>query len=249
MIKAILSGASMKSQSTGALSHRQICSRLLFGLDAFAYGLALALAASAIDRAQQVNVAFRVMQSTTVSLAARGAAPDTLHQASVKAYGPRTVIYFIATKDKQYVKIGVTSRGAKHRLHELLEAHPTHDALWLVAATSGDHHEEKVIQHLFADSRVKGEWFRFSEAIHNWIIDEQLAVVPHAEKSFWAWLAHAKADSPFGDLVCDALTDASFPTDLLSKAMLLSHLRTCRADRDVLVVAEKAWDTYAAAYP
>ena len=66
VIAAILSGASMKARSCGALTHAQIRAALVpGGLDALVYGIGLVAAASGGTRDQQVMYAAIVMAEMT----------------------------------------------------------------------------------------------------------------------------------------------------------------------------------------
>ena len=54
-MKAILSGASMKARSCGAMTHSQLCAELVSAYDCFVYGLGLFAAVLAPTREQQVE--------------------------------------------------------------------------------------------------------------------------------------------------------------------------------------------------
>ncbi len=67
-MKAILSGASMKARSCGALTHTQLCAELVSAYDCFIYGIGLLAAACAPTRDQQVEWAACAMVETMIAL-------------------------------------------------------------------------------------------------------------------------------------------------------------------------------------
>lgn len=67
-------------------------------------------------------------------------------------------VYFIATKDKSLVKIGV-SRDPYRRLKTLQTGNPVE--LEMLHIELGSYRREKELHEMFANLRTNGEWFEF----------------------------------------------------------------------------------------
>ena len=78
------------------------------------------------------------------------------------------LIYFIVTKDRHYVKIGVTT-DLSQRLVELCKAHPTPDALFVFHVLPGSIQLERYLHRKWEHLQTHREWFIFDEDIKTWI--------------------------------------------------------------------------------
>lgn len=76
------------------------------------------------------------------------------------------MIYFIAMGDTDFVKIGY-SESPSGRLRHLQTAHP-HE-LTVIAKAHGNMRMERALQRHFASVKVRGEWFRLSGPIQQFI--------------------------------------------------------------------------------
>jgi hypothetical protein len=77
----------------------------------------------------------------------------------------KSYVYFISSSDG-YVKIG-SSTNPEARLKNLQTA--THHLLQLVHVIPGNENIEKYLHRLFVSDHVRGEWFKFSEVIMDFI--------------------------------------------------------------------------------
>lgn len=71
------------------------------------------------------------------------------------------MIYFIATKSDNAIKIGYTASDPLSRMASLQTGH--HEKLRLIAVTEGEPSDEHRLHSIFADDQLYGEWFRPSE--------------------------------------------------------------------------------------
>lgn len=77
-----------------------------------------------------------------------------------------TWLYFIATEDYRHVKIGVslTEKGCFKRLESCQTGN--HQKLYMAAVIPPwNHHGEGYTHRLFAEHRVRGEWFVLTDEI------------------------------------------------------------------------------------
>ncbi len=72
------------------------------------------------------------------------------------------VVYFIATADRRYVKIGYTTNITK-RLSAVRMGNP--EPLDLLGTVVGDKTDEARWHHLYRLDRAQGEWFRLTPAL------------------------------------------------------------------------------------
>src|SRR5262249_6220084 len=78
--------------------------------------------------------------------------------------GPMGFVYFVETKDKQYIKIGFSVRPMT-RLSELGTLRPSGFALSLIGCIPGSPETERWLHHKFAHLRDNGEWFSAKEEL------------------------------------------------------------------------------------
>jgi len=81
----------------------------------------------------------------------------------------RPVVYFIATSDGARVKIGYTTRQVSDRLQDLQTS--SADRLKVVATIHGTQEDEAAFHAKFAQFRLFGEWFSFSDEIKSFIAE------------------------------------------------------------------------------
>ncbi len=67
-------------------------------------------------------------------------------------------VYFIKSEKTDEIKIGYTSGEVKNRLRSLQTGHPY--KLKILATLSGTRDDERSLHEKFANSRLKGEWFK-----------------------------------------------------------------------------------------
>jgi uncharacterized protein YozE (UPF0346 family) len=120
--------------------------------------------------------------------------------------------YFIVNLDCYQIKIG-RSRDPKKRF-EFLQAATGAD-LWLLGVIEGD--VEKDAHELFANLRVRGEWFRDDQSIRDYL---------SARSTFYSWLCQQiKRNDVIGDLARDASLDRTFPQQENSYLEIKSYLK------------------------
>lgn len=78
----------------------------------------------------------------------------------------QSFVYFIEAEDTEFFKIGC-SMDPRQRLMELQTASPFN--LQLVATLVGGARKEKEIHSLFKLDRYRGEWFKYSKELHEYI--------------------------------------------------------------------------------
>jgi hypothetical protein len=102
-------------------------------------------------------------------------AEDWLHSlARIAGFTPKprraayegNIVYFIQAVDGGPIKIGHAVNPIA-RLRELQTAH--HKELRILAVMDGGIAKEKEIHDIFADSRVRGEWFKGTRMLIGWI--------------------------------------------------------------------------------
>lgn len=81
---------------------------------------------------------------------------------------PRSFVYFARAGNK--VKIGV-SKNPRQRLGSIKTGNSNKVRIYYV--TPGDAQKERDLHKLFAELRVNGEWFLFSQAIREWIAADE----------------------------------------------------------------------------
>jgi hypothetical protein len=79
-------------------------------------------------------------------------------------------IYLISTWDAEVVKIGFTT-SIRSRLRSLRTACPTQPRAHLLL--KGSVLEERELHQRFAVDRIRGEWFRLSDAIRSFITEHK----------------------------------------------------------------------------
>jgi len=78
------------------------------------------------------------------------------------------VIYFIKEVGGEYVKIGYTSGNTPaDRIQTLQIGNPRE--LVLLYAEPGEQDRERLFHRIFADDRVRGEWFKLSPTLQGYI--------------------------------------------------------------------------------
>ncbi len=80
------------------------------------------------------------------------------------------VVYFIATHDCRYVKIGTTTRIVS-RLSQIQTAHP--EDLTLLGITLGSRSTEKEWHDRWSHLHVRGEWYRLTTELRDAIADSE----------------------------------------------------------------------------
>lgn len=96
-----------------------------------------------------------------VERASRQPAPG---QAKTKSMG---LVYAIGDNGADEVKIGWTSKSAATRLRQLEKA--SGRSLVLLGSIRGTRQDESALHEAFAGARIRGEWFRRSPAVSEWI--------------------------------------------------------------------------------
>ena len=71
-------------------------------------------------------------------------------------------VYFIATADRRYVKIGYTTNMTR-RLRDVQVGNP--EPLELLGTLDGTKDDEKRLHHDWRRLRVEGEWFRLTDEL------------------------------------------------------------------------------------
>lgn len=87
---------------------------------------------------------------------------------SPKALEKTGVVYFIETKDREFVKIGYSTQ-AYRRLWQLGTLRPGNYALRLIGWLPGTLETERWLHEKFAADRDRGEWFRSSPPLRQFI--------------------------------------------------------------------------------
>ena len=77
------------------------------------------------------------------------------------------MIYYIATNDEKYVKIGCASFSVFNRLREIQACHPL--PLKLLAVEKGSQSEERSLHRRFSIHRCRGEWFFLRDDLKEYI--------------------------------------------------------------------------------
>lgn len=85
---------------------------------------------------------------------------------AAKLDAKRDKVYFILDEVNNVVKIGVSCNPFK-RLSDLQTA--THAKLSLLVVKLGSYQMEGELHRRFADDRINGEWFRFSDSIKEYL--------------------------------------------------------------------------------
>jgi len=80
------------------------------------------------------------------------------------------MIYFIQAGKNGPIKIGQTNNGIEERIAQLQTGCPYE--LRLLWCYNGDGYTEQVVHDLFKHERIRGEWFRPSPSILEFIRDE-----------------------------------------------------------------------------
>lgn len=124
-------------------------------------------------------------------------------------------VYFIGS-DRCLVKICI-AKDVRKRLHSLQIGNPA--PLRLLASVAGNAALEAHYHRMFADTRVRGEWFRRSAAMTKEInrIDA-LRPGRHEERR---WKAHVALMEEWGIIPVDAVAEilnATRPADLMGRA-------------------------------
>lgn len=92
-------------------------------------------------------------------------------------------VYFVATGDAAYVKVGITS-NLKNRLRQLQHHHPTKLKLLKSFSHSDARAEERELLARFHDIRVEGEWLKSTPELQQYIESLKPAVRPSVELPF-----------------------------------------------------------------
>lgn len=92
------------------------------------------------------------------------------------------LVYFIRTKHREYVKIGV-SKDPDHRLYELQCATP--DDLELCACIHGGSEIERLLHSVLKDHCVRGEWFHLRSQVTSLIALAKLDRTTWPMKGRW----------------------------------------------------------------
>lgn len=77
-----------------------------------------------------------------------------------------TFVYFIIAKPSSLVKIGI-AKDPRGRVKILQTGN--HEELTWIGSLAGGHELEQEIHQMLADTRVRGEWFSPSQALHDLI--------------------------------------------------------------------------------
>lgn len=77
-------------------------------------------------------------------------------------------VYFISTHREKEVKIG-WAVDVKRRLSQLQTGHPYE--LLVAYSAPGTQADERALHERFSELRLHGEWFRYTEEIHDFLYD------------------------------------------------------------------------------
>lgn len=84
------------------------------------------------------------------------------------------MVYFIGSKEHDYVKIGHTVNNPKGRLVKLSVDCPL--IMTLLYSMNGTQILEKKLHSMFKEQHIRGEWFRLSGPIQNYIDSEPTGI-------------------------------------------------------------------------
>lgn len=122
-------------------------------------------------------------------------------------------VYFIS--DGEYVKIGYTNSDPKDRLAGLQTGNARH--LQIIHTIPGNISKEQALHQRFQHLKVRGEWFKFTEEIQNFIVSPEIQ-------------RKQKIENFYVDLIgLDINVDAwfqRFPKDKLNK-LLIEVVKCC----------------------
>lgn len=91
-----------------------------------------------------------------------------VNRGQIEKVNPLSEVYFIETIGAPFVKIGVTQRGCSHvRLTQIANGCPFQ--LRVLFALPGGFLRERQLHKQFGHLRVRGEWFRFTNEIRDFI--------------------------------------------------------------------------------
>lgn len=79
------------------------------------------------------------------------------------------MIYFIENKNSEAIKIGYTGNDINKRLSELQIATP--EELKLIGVMDGEIKEEKKLHLKFNELLIRGEWFKSTKELNNFILE------------------------------------------------------------------------------
>lgn len=80
------------------------------------------------------------------------------------------MIYFIQAGKNGPIKIGFTQNSINDRLNSLQNA--TYEELELIGTCNGEIEDEKKIHSIFNSIKIRGEWFRPTEDLLNFIFEK-----------------------------------------------------------------------------
>jgi len=72
-------------------------------------------------------------------------------------------VYLVSDRARKMAKIGFTSKGPEHRLRTLQQGYSA--PLDLLASFAGTQDDERTLLKQFVARRVRGEWFKFTDAM------------------------------------------------------------------------------------
>ena len=109
------------------------------------------------------------------------------------------MIYFIKTADRGFVKIG-QARDPEARLKQLQTASP--DELEIIA-TIPDYYgdTEKELHARFKDDRYRGEWFRYSREIRQYLVESRCILDGEDDIEFYCMNEHCKLKSKMQNVI------------------------------------------------
>lgn len=81
----------------------------------------------------------------------------------------RGTVYVFADLERGLVKIGHTVLDVEKRRRGI--EHASGAALALLGAVAGSRDDEASVHEMFAEHRVRGEWFRATDAVLDWAVE------------------------------------------------------------------------------
>jgi hypothetical protein len=129
------------------------------------------------ENAQQEESRSAIVDCDTQQEVEPGAAPRDREAGSAGQVGSNasSVVYFIRSPDGAFVKIGFTSRCVRHRVSQIACKLP---GIQLLGYVAGDRERERMFHTALAPARERGEWFRHTPFVAQFIGRLKLLQLP-----------------------------------------------------------------------
>lgn len=147
---------------------------------------------------------------------------------------PQVIKTYLVT-DGSSVKIGKT-RNIRSRIRSLQTAHPR--PLRVLLVLDGD--VEYMLHEKFKDSRLKGEWFEYSPALHAFLSEH---TGQGKTKPFYDWLIEKQHSQNLGAFAKIVASDRTFPKTTNQLSKMLEYYGES-PHREALKFAHKGWRRY-----